>query len=253
MNENPYVAPDHAGDLPIKKGPRVWVVLLTLFGIGGVLFALFLPAQRVVNPTSRRMACGNNLKQIAWGLHSYIDVFHALPPAYTVDANGKPLHSWRTLLLPFVEEKRLYDTIDLSKPWDDPVNAKAFNTTLAVYSCPADDGPGNHTLYLASVAPNGCFRLTKSRLISDIVDDASNTLMLIEVAPEQSVPWMSPRDADESFLMSFGPKSKMAHPGGTHAAMCNGQIRFLPADMPAAERRTLISSAGHDNGAADHK
>ena len=81
----------------------------------------------------------------------------ALPPAYTVDAKGRPLHSWRTLILPYLEQEPLYQTIDLSKPWNDPANAKALETSLPVFRCPEAVGPQNTTTYLAIVAPNGCF------------------------------------------------------------------------------------------------
>ena len=74
------------------------------------------------------MQCANNLKQIALALRNYESVYHALPPAYTVDAEGKPLHSWRTLILPYLEQQALYDKIDLSKPWDDPANKEAYET-----------------------------------------------------------------------------------------------------------------------------
>jgi type II secretory pathway pseudopilin PulG len=94
------------------------------------LFALMLPAGRVSRPAARRTQCKNNLKQVALALHNYADDHHALPPAYTVDAKGRPLHSWRTLILPYLDEQALYDSIDLSKPWDDPKNADAHEASL---------------------------------------------------------------------------------------------------------------------------
>ena len=75
----------------------------------------------------------NNLKQIALALLNYEQAHHALPPAYTVDAQGRPLHSWRTLILPYLDQESLYQTIDLSKPWNDPANAKALETSLPFF------------------------------------------------------------------------------------------------------------------------
>ncbi|MEL7264459.1 MAG: DUF1559 domain-containing protein [Planctomycetota bacterium] len=69
------------------------------------------------------MACSNNVKQIGLGLANYHASWNSFPPAYTVDANGNRLHSWRTLILPYVEQQPLYDRIDLTKPWDDPAHA----------------------------------------------------------------------------------------------------------------------------------
>ena len=193
------------------------------------------------------MQCQNNLKQIAIALLSYEAKYHALPPAYTVDANGKPLHSWRTLILPYLEQQHLYELIDLSKPWNDPVNAEACNFPLSVFHCPACSCPLNHTTYLANVAPNGCFHLTEPRKLSEIGSGGSKTLMVIEVPSDHSVLWMSPNDADEALILSIGRDSKLAHNGTFNVAMCDGSVHALEADLPAADRKAMISTSGHDN------
>jgi hypothetical protein len=33
---------------------------------------------------------------------------------HVIDENGRPVHSWRVLILSFVEEQQLYDAYDLS-------------------------------------------------------------------------------------------------------------------------------------------
>src|SRR6056297_1698819 len=106
-----------------------------------ILVALLLPGVRTTRGTARRSACKNNLKQIGLALHNYHDTYGSLPPAYTVDEQGRKLHSWRTLILPFLEEQALYEQIDLSQPWDSPANAAAFETIPIVYRCPEFDGP----------------------------------------------------------------------------------------------------------------
>jgi prepilin-type processing-associated H-X9-DG protein len=205
-----------------------------------------LPNVRTAGSAARRMQCQNNLKQIALALLTYESRYHALPPAYTVDSTGKPLHSWRTLILPFLEQQNLYDTIDLTKPWNDPVNAKACEVALPVYHCPEDRGPLNHTTYFANVASNGCFHLTEPRKISKIDSAGSKTLMVVEVPPDRSVPWMAPNDADEALILRIRPDSKLDHDGRFNAAMCDGSVHTLDADLPAADRKAMISSSGHD-------
>src|SRR5206468_2619679 len=92
--------------------------LLAVLGVLALLICLMLPAVRTARPAAYRNQCHNNLKQIALALRNYEELYHALPPAYTTDSNGNALHSWRTLILPFLGERQLYESIDLAKPWD---------------------------------------------------------------------------------------------------------------------------------------
>ena len=41
-------------------------------------------------------------------MHNYHDEHGSFPPAYIADASGKPMHSWRVLILPYLDEKGLY-------------------------------------------------------------------------------------------------------------------------------------------------
>lgn len=188
----------------------------------------------------------NHLKQIALALQVYERVYHVFPPAFTTDADGKALHSWRTLILPYLEEKQLYESIDLAKPWNDPANAKACKTNVEMYRCPSNTEPNADTTYLAIVGPNSCLRPGEPRKLSEITDGASQTLMLIEVDSDHAVPWMSPVDADEQLVMDLGPNSKLAHNPGFHAAFVDGHVSYLGADTPGDLRRALITIAGGD-------
>lgn len=224
-----------------------WPIVIGI-GILLVLIALMLPNVRRSREAARRTQCRNNLKQIGLALHNYHDTHGVFPPACTVDAEGRPLHSWRTLLLPYLDQKPLYDSIDLSKPWDDPANAEAREKLVPNYLCPSNaPSPRNHTNYLAVVAPGSCFGATKSCTLKDIVDGTDNTLAVIEVPSDRSVPWMSPQDADEALFLSLGPEANVpAHVGGVHALLCDGSVRFLSVKLPPAARKALISIAAGD-------
>ena len=81
-----------------------------------VLIALLLPAVQSAREASPRTNCKNNLKQIGLALHNYHDAYGSFPPAWTTDADGRPLLSWRVLLLPFLDEAPLYEEFDLTEP-----------------------------------------------------------------------------------------------------------------------------------------
>jgi prepilin-type processing-associated H-X9-DG protein len=194
--------------------------------------------------------CGNNLKVIGLALHNYEMTYGCLPPGYTVDADGKRLHSWRTLILPFLEQQALYEKIDLSKPWDDPANKEALETYVNTYDCPSVEYERSHTTYLAVVGPNTCFPGSKPRQFSEITDDKGLTLMVIEVGSTQSVPWMSPYDAPEQTVLSLGSSDSLPHAGGTQAAFADGSVRFLSNETQPETLHALISINGNDDAIA---
>ncbi|MEZ6081865.1 MAG: DUF1559 domain-containing protein [Pirellulaceae bacterium] len=137
MSSDPYKPAPELQDSNLKTigqeqkcSAKLAVIVIVVLLIG-----LLLPATRAARPAAYRMQCSNNLKQIALALRNYETSYHAFPPAATFDSSGNPLHSWRTLILPFLEQNALYDSIDLSKPWDDPANAKAYASSVPVYHC----------------------------------------------------------------------------------------------------------------------
>lgn len=246
MTDHAAARPNFVNHRKLRNGFS-FVELLVVIMIIAALVALMLPAVRRTGSGGVRAQCKNNLKQIALALHNYEEVYGAFPPAYTVDADGKRLHSWRTLILPYLERRALYDRIDLSKPWDDPANAVAFQTIIHTYRCPSAAHQENYTTYLAVVASNGCIHPTRGRRLDEITDGTSRTLMVIEVDSREAVHWMSPMDADENLVLRLGSETELPHENGMHAAFADGSAQFLSADMPAAECRALISIAGNDN------
>ncbi len=254
MSINPYDSPETASQ-PAERKP--WkmsftlVELLFVVAVIGVLIALLLPMRRSAGEAARRMSCVNNLKQIAIALHNYQDEYKSLPPTYTVDGSGKPLHSWRTLILPFMEQRALYDKIDLSKPWDDPANKAAYDTRVATYQCPsANVATAGHTTYLAVIDSGSCWPGAQPRRLAEITDDRGLTLMVMEVPPEHAVHWMSPTDATERSILSFGEAKRLPHPGGTQAAFADGHVRFLHKQIKPATLRAAITISGNDDEAA---
>lgn len=209
-------------------------------------FFLLLPTVSTPRWVACRIECRNQLKQIGLALHNYHDEYGRFPPAYTVDAEGRPLHSWRTLLLPYLDERELYSRIDLSKPWDDPVNLGVYPPSLRSYQCPElTDAPGK-TTYLAIVTPESALRPGASCNISDITDGSSNTLLVIDTEAAHAVPWMAPHDADERLVQGFGPRSKLQHRGSWLGLFADGTVQYLSPQLSSDIRRTLITIAGND-------
>jgi type II secretory pathway pseudopilin PulG len=249
MSINPYDSPLAPGQRPepppVKRGFRL-LELLAVIGVIGLLIALLLPNVRSAREAARRSQCSGHLTMIAVALHNYESDYGCLPPAHTVDATGKPLHSWRTLILPYLEQAALYAKIDLSKPWDDPANQAARDAKIATYQCPSADLPAGHTTYLAVVSPGSCLQPARPRPLAEITDGHNSTLIVLDVNAEHAVHWMSPADAGESLALSFAAAGQTSHPGGTQGLFVDGTVRFLSQSTKLPTLRTLISIAGDD-------
>jgi len=191
------------------------IELLVVIAIIGILIALLLPAIQSAREAARRSQCSNNLKQIGIALHNFHDAykkfptggegtnFKASPPETTFDM--KDLHSVFTYILPFVEQKDIYDQINLGKTYRDTTagieHASAFRRELAVYTCPSNpfleykDPAGYGRLdYYATVYtdidPSTGHRNLATRVngalavpatsVAAIADGTSNTIMIIE-------------------------------------------------------------------------
>jgi Protein of unknown function (DUF1559) len=257
MSKDFYPDPDFGSAVRKRSVRERFVVIEILAVVSTIAFVLLLAIDSGVYhcnwPKMRRVQCESNLHQIVLALRMYEEEYKTLPPAYTVDAQGRPLHSWRTLILPYLDSydpdfessKDFYATINLSKPWNDPANATAQTRSVGAFHCPEGRGLRNATNYLAIVADNGCLLRTKPRPLADITDDQHSTLMVIEVDDEKAVPWMAPTDADEWLVLNLGtPQSNLHHAGIINAGFVDGSIRSLKANAKPDVLRALMSISG---------
>ena len=226
-----------------KMKGGVWTTLLLVLGIAALLVSMLFPARRTASSAARRNVCISNLERIGIALRDYEADHGSLPPAYTVDAEGKPLHSWRTLILPYLEQQELYDTIDLSKSWDDPANEEARNTHVPGLLCPEAPCDYLYTTYFAVVTPDSCFPLARARKLSEICDSHSQTVMVIEGHSDRAVHWMCPQDADEHTYLQMKTDS---YSGSPCAIFVDGHVQSISPDTSPAILRALISVAGKE-------
>lgn len=230
-----------------KSGSTAKVVIGIILSLGIliVLIGLLTPTVRRARPAARRMHCSNNMRQIGLALMNYESTWGALPPSYTVDESGKPLHSWRTLILPFVEEVTLYKSIDLSKPWDDPVNKDKWKKTPEAYRCPSILLPDKGlTPYQAVVTENSAMQKMASHKSKEIADGPSNTLLIFESSIEDAVPWMVPQDVDWKSHVEKFSKAKMPHPAGGHVVLADASVTFFISEIPLQVLEDLATIDG---------
>lgn len=212
----------------------------------------------------------NNMKQIMLAFHNFESSYGFLPPAVIYGPDGKPWHSWRTLILPFLEQNELYERYDFSQPWDSPKNKAVAETVVPVFQDPVygkSNLPVTH--YAAIVGDKAMFRPDGAKITDisrplegmkpggrsfrEITDGTSNTIMLAPVSPDRKIPWAKPEDIvfDDDFP-DLGQPGGIAMPYGTAeeknrrapVARTDGSVFTLPQDTPKDTVRALITIAG---------
>jgi prepilin-type processing-associated H-X9-DG protein len=225
------------------KGIAITGIVLGAFGSSVVLLAaLLLPAVQAAREAARRSQCVNNLKQIGLAMHNYHDVYGSFPPAMTSDPDGKPLLSWRVLLLPFLDEQALYDRFKLDEPWDSPNNRALLQQRPRVYACPSDPKTNvDASSYQVLIGPGTIFEHPQGERISSITDGTSNTLLVVE--SKTPAPWSEPQG------LEYKPKAPVNglgsyHPGGFNALFADGSVRFLKTSISPQTLDGLITRNG---------
>jgi Protein of unknown function (DUF1559) len=254
MSTNPYDAPNTIGKNTNSKLMQRLAIAAGVFAILFVGVGLFLPARRrVPASTIQRIHCQKKLQEIGLALEHYWDKNSEYPPAYTVDEQGKPLHSWRTLILPYMDQNDLYSKIDLTKSWDDPANAEARKAQMPLFQCPSAKLPQGFTTYLAIVTPNSFLQPNKGRKFSEVTDGPANTIVVFECDDSQAVHWMSPNDANEDMLLMFAGKEVNNHPSTVKNFLFGGNnIRTLTSARSESELRGLVTVDGGEKSLFDN-
>ncbi len=175
-----------------KAGGFTLVELLVVIAIIGILIALLLPAVQAAREAARRMQCTNNLKQIGLAMHTYHDALRIFPPGCVLSSRG---HTWYTFILPFMEQRSLYDALDprgQQIPASSPSGDNPLKTQLGVFRCPSDSGEavnswfGNYPTanYVVSRtmfnAPGNSMKWPLCIRMARITDGLSNTFLVSE-------------------------------------------------------------------------
>jgi len=120
-------------------------------------------------------------------------MYGCFPPAYLADAKGQPIHSWRVLVLPFVEEKSLYDAYRFDEPWNGPNNIKLADRMPRIFHIPSEPASTALTNIVAIVGPGTAFPGSRCTRMEEYADGLDNTILLAEIADSRIV-WIEPND-----------------------------------------------------------
>ncbi|WP_459555687.1 DUF1559 family PulG-like putative transporter [Lacunimicrobium album] len=131
---------------PGSRSAFTLIELLVVIAIIATLVAILLPAVQQAREAARRSTCKNNLKQLGIALHNYHDTYNTLPPGHVLDPFAGDDHGhwlWSAMILPFVEQSALYDTVRVGSPVTKAMgdSTRQMQQLLTVFRCPSDTGP----------------------------------------------------------------------------------------------------------------
>lgn len=237
------------------------LVQLVLIAIGVICLIGGLLLVGVYREHRRSLTCLHKLTEVSIALESYRASFGHYPPVYDTDKTGKPMHSWRVLILPFMGEEPLYKSCDFTQPWDAPKNKKLLAERPFVYYCDNDPGANRagstETSYLAVVGPD-----TAWAGANVAPDPLSRSILVVEVN-NSNIQWTEPRDFSLSSIegndsTSRSPPLSSNHGRdedfffiydrscGVNVATADGSVDFLRTENVSTDSlRKMLQAGGY--------
>ncbi len=232
------------------------MVVLVCGGLWAALVSLVAHERREV---AKETACANNLNNIGKAFRDYAQANNCLPPAYVADKHGKPMYSWRVLILPYLEQNGLFQKFRLNEPWDSPHNLPLAKQMPDCYCCPIAFAPGSGstTCYAMVVGLHAFGNGSKPRTVDEIKDGLENTIMLVE-AVGAKIPWSAPVDVDINDIVSIQKIDANApgttkgisgcHPRGGYVLFCDGFVAGYLSENDEKGLRAMLTIDGGEKG-----
>jgi prepilin-type processing-associated H-X9-DG protein len=178
--------------MTLRGGATLIEVIVAIFVVG-LLASLIVPATLAARNAARKAQCVGNLKQLGISVSNYVAQSNVYPPG----ANGRRAYSMHAMLLPYIGQPELYNSVNFSIGMLTREGRSAVltarNQVVSLFLCPSDSGVGRHDsaptnyagnagLPLQRMLENGVFYAGDSPTVSpaNIKDGASSTAMMGE-------------------------------------------------------------------------
>jgi prepilin-type N-terminal cleavage/methylation domain-containing protein len=251
------------------------VELLVVVAIVAALVAILLPAVQSAREAARRASCANNLRHIGCALHGHLLAKRKfpvgctewrLPNAATAVEKQKRNLAWSAWILPWLESQEIADRLDLTKPYDDPANATAAMTAMAVFLCPSADRQGalvngfggsdygglnGERMFTPNNPAKGVFVNDRGFAERDIADGLSKTIFVGECAagawPDGQ--WINGYNLfDQRYAINWPTwedEIRSRHPNGAHGLAGDGSVRLI---VESTDLRILAAAITRSGG-----
>lgn len=185
----------------------------------------------------------DKLKTIGIALANYHDVTKSFPPPAILGPTGNLLLSWRVAILPYLDQKALYEEFDLTQPWDSKHNLPLVAKMPDVYQFPLSKAPAGSTVFLTPRGRETVYAGPKGISYRQITDGTSLTIAVVEANDQLATPWTKP--GDWPFNPADPHQALGGHfPGVILANFCDGSAHVLQNTIPSDVLRALLTRNG---------
>jgi hypothetical protein len=226
-------------------------LLVVVVGTGLAMY--FISAVRQAREAARQTNCRGHLCKLQLALQNYHDVYGSFPPAYVADGDGRPMHSWRTLILPFLDGADIYAQYRFDEPWNSRHNSRlAQRGSNASFHCPScsrrEDSP--LTDYVVVTGSGTAFPGAACTTLKDIQDGLGNTILVVEMQ-SANIAWTEPRDLaidQMSFVVNdpTRPSVSSIHPAGPGVVFADQITAYRIQSLRPATLKALLTIAGSE-------
>jgi len=129
-----------------KRRAFTLVELLVVIAIIAMLVTLLLPAVQAARAAARRTQCTNNIRNLGLAVLNYESATGKIPPGWTGLQNNQAEWAWTSLILPYIEEQGIYDTLGVREQTlqdvltsNNPQLLAVAATPIAIFNCPSDE------------------------------------------------------------------------------------------------------------------
>ncbi|MDA8968267.1 DUF1559 domain-containing protein [bacterium] len=196
----------------------------------------------------------SNLRIIAAALNAYASDHGTYPPP--VLAVGANKHSWRVLILPYLNENALYSRYDFDEAWGSDRNLEVTSGMPAVFQNQKVQSfrSSQHSDYFLIKGPGTLFPESGPLSPDDVTDDAGQTLLLVEARrlSEATSHWTEPIDVQTQGLQTkgYGELGGVLD-GGFAVATVDEKGHFISEGIDPLVLGALITTNGGERLADD--
>jgi len=236
-------------------------VVLVLVLCGAVAMVRYgSPAMTSIQSNRLRVQSLRNIERIASALNAYAADHGSYPPPVIRRPDGTLMHSWRVLILPYLDQQELFNDYNLNQPWDSPGNYELASRIPSVFRASQNSLYGDESAYFLITGPGTVFPPAPSGSATGtfrplgpptIADDPGQTLLIVEASsPANSYSsWLEPRDLNVTVMQGLvgaspGREIGGINSGGAVVATVDGRSHFLGDQTSPATVMALISASG---------